>query len=356
MNYVVAPLLDRLVYKDDLEFFGNEFDASEHAYEQTTDMDRYVHRPIAGLQEEISMQYVLRQNVQGQDSENENFKPQNSNEMATGNDFQFSEKNYDYVATQVKKTGVGDKLQMELLDSMKQGKREFTLTFKPDFGKEAEATLYFRLSDKGNYFFNKYDFELQQQGGPLKQSFKVTGPQKGKDEEGKETWVNSTITMKEAFNMLEGRAALKNYLDKNGTKFSSWTRLNFKETDQNGNFKVIKLPDYDLKAKLGEYHIKNMLTEKGTQDLIDSLHKGNRQAVTLEYNGNELKRNIEANPQYKTANFYDGEQRVRNVQKVGEDNGRAQDQKQGQSAKNNVADDAPVQELPRRNRKKGMAA
>jgi hypothetical protein len=42
------------------------------------------------------------------------------------------------------------------------------------------------------------------------------------------------VTLKEAFNLLEGRAAHKELSGKEG-KFNAWIQLDFKEKEENGN-------------------------------------------------------------------------------------------------------------------------
>ncbi|XHR94314.1 hypothetical protein ACFJIV_29190 [Mucilaginibacter sp. UC70_90] len=276
--------------------------------------------------------------------------------METANNYEFSEKNYEHLAKQIKFTGVGDKLQMELLEQMKQGKPEFTLSYKPEFGKEAEATLHFRMSDKGNYFFNSYNMAVRQEDGSfLSQNFRVSGPQRVNTGEGEGTWVNSTITMKEAFNMLEGRFAFKDYVNKEGAKYSAWTGLDFKDTDQQGNYLLRKFPEYDLRAKLSEYHVKAVRegNGEGERALMESLYKGNRQAATLAYNGLESERQVQANPQYKTATFFEGEKRLSKAEAIAPDKrSEQQDLKEGKSNKQAVSAGPDEETVPEQSQEK----
>lgn len=235
--------------------------------------------------------------------------------------------------------------------------RDFTLTHKPEFGSDkAEATLYFRRSEQGNYFFNKYDLSIDKDGAdPQKQTFYV----------GKE----NTFTLKEAYNLMEGRSVNKELTNRDKEAYTSWVKLDFSESDKNGNFKMKHFSNFDLEAALNKLPLKAHGNEQDKQQLMESLQKGNRQAVTIEHNGAEFKRSLEANPQFKTINLYDGNQRVKNQsekQSQGESQGKSVGEKNTEkpdepSKKNNAKkaakdenEDGPPKESQRKTRKKGQ--
>ena len=206
--------------------------------------------------------------------------------------------NYDHLKDQVKFTGFGEGLENELKKKMESGADGFTLSFKKQFGKDdANATLHFRLSDQGNYFFNKYDMSVKQghRDTPVNQTFYIN-----KD---------NTFTMKEAFNLLSGRAVNKDLVSKEGQKYNSWVQLDFKETEDNGNYKQKKFSaayGYNLEEVVGAFHIKELKNDADKDRLFDSLKKGNQQSVTfINGEGKEEKSHIEASPQYKSINIYD---------------------------------------------------
>ncbi len=248
-----------------------------------------------------------------------------------------NENNVDYLINQVKFTGFGDNLEYAIRENIVKGEPDFQLKYKPDFGADkAEATLHFRKSKKeDNYFFNSYDLSIaQKEGEAVQQNFAVykskqivARDQDGnalKDKEGKEMkeWINSTITLKEAFNLMEGRSVLKDYVvpkkedDVNGIdkKYSQWNKIDFGNKETNGNYTMKKYATYELDTKLSGYHIKDFNENPSVKkEIMDSLHKGNRQVVTVVMpDGKEEKRAYEANPQFKTANKYDNNQRVKN--------------------------------------------
>ena len=58
-------------------------------------------------------------------------------------------------------------------------------------------------------------------------------------------------------------------------------------------------------SKLAKHPIKEMQNDQERTKLMDSLQKGNRQSVTFLENGNEQRKYIEANPQFKSVTVYD---------------------------------------------------
>lgn len=227
-----------------------------------------------------------------------------------------NEKNFEYLCDQVKYTGFGEGLESELKEKMQQQTPGFSLSHNAYYGTDtATATLNFKKSDQSDmYFFNSYKVDLQKENSKesLEQTFYIN---KG-----------SNITMKEAYNLMEGRAVNKDLTSKEGQVYNSWVQMDFKETDGNGNFKLNQYHQnygYDLEATLSKHPIKELDTAKFKDDLMDSLKKGNVQSVTFMKDGQEVKHYIEANPQFKTINAYDG-----NLKRI--DNRQTKDEKQSE--------------------------
>ncbi len=219
-----------------------------------------------------------------------------------------NEKNYDYLKDQVKFTGFGEGLVNELKEKLEKQTPQFLLLHEGSFSRDQTmATLHFQKSDKSDlYFFNKYDLTLKKENKPevQTQTFYLNKDQ--------------SITLKEAYNLMDGRAINKDLKNKEGELYNAWLQMDFKQTDAQGNFKLKQFHQnygYDLKEALAKHPIKELAIEQDRSKLIDSLQKGNRQSVTFEQNGQETKRFIEANPQFKTINIYDqAMQRVMNRQ------------------------------------------
>ena len=208
-----------------------------------------------------------------------------------------NEVNYKYLSEQLKNTGFGDTLNTELANKMSQGAPEFQLALKKTFGKdELSATLHFKQG-KGSdmYFFNRYEMELlnDKQDVKARQMFYIN---KG-----------SSITVKEGYNLLEGRAVHKTLTNQQNEKYGAWLQLDFKNVSQTGNYEFRKLHDkygFDLEATLAKYPIKDLKNEESKKELIRSLQRGNLQLATFEMGGREEKLFIAANPEYKTLTAY----------------------------------------------------
>ncbi|MES2329789.1 MAG: hypothetical protein V4539_09320 [Bacteroidota bacterium] len=351
-EFVAFPDDSVALQKEELFCFATAYEAMEFCYEMSTDVDRYeylslrsvCHSMSEGLQDkellveknglvDVGQMVTLHyQRLEGQQLIND----QKQNVM--------NQKNYDFLKDQVKFTGFGEGLENELKEKLEKQTPDFQIAHKTKFGNdEVSSVLHFKKSDQTDmYFFNRYDTTLKPEGtkDEMTQAFYIN---KG----------NNNITLKEAFNLMNGRAIHKEFakLEKVGEgenarfkptdeKYTAWMKLDFKEADEQGNFKQLKYSEnygYDLNAALAKHPIKELENENDKTKLVDSLQKGNRQSVTFVQNGNEQKHFIEANPQFKTINIYDS-----NMQRL---NGKqAQDEKQGQgeqrSAKQNAKNES----------------
>jgi hypothetical protein len=230
-----------------------------------------------------------------------------------------NEKNFEYLKDQIKYTGFGEGLENELKEKMQQQTPSFTLNHDAHYGNDiALATLNFKKSDQSDmYFFNSYKVDLQKDNSKeaLEQTFYIN---KG-----------SNITMKEAYNLMEGRAVNKDLTSKEGQVYNSWLQIDFKEADNSGNFKLNQYHQnygYDLESALSKHPIKELENAKFKEDLMDSLKKGNLQSATFVQDGKEVKHYIEANPQFKTINAYDG-----NLKRIDNRQTKEERQSEGQS-------------------------
>ena len=258
-----------------------------------------------------------------------------------------NEKNFEYLKDQVKYTGFGEGLEGELKEKMKEQQPGFTLNHQAKYGDAiANVTLNFKKSEQSDmYFFNSYKMDLFKENAKesLEQTFYIN---KG-----------SNITMKEAYNLMEGRAVNKDLTNKEGQLYNTWVQMDCKEADTNGNFKLNQYHQnygYDLENALSKHPIKELDHPKYKEDLMDSIKKGNRQSVTFLKEGNEIKQFVEANPQFKTINIYDG-----NMQRI--DNRQSKDEKQSEgeskSAKQDVkkqsqSDDTDSPEAPQEKKRR----
>jgi len=221
-----------------------------------------------------------------------------------------NEKNFDYLSKQLQYTGFGESLQPALKAAMQKGEAQFMLPHVPDFDKDrAAVTLHFKKSDtQDNYFFNRYSVHVQTPEYPdaIKQTFYLNPGQ-------------DNITLKEAYNLLQGRAVHKEMTPKEGEKYMAWVQLDFKNTEASGNYKLKQFHTnygFDLEATLMQRPIRELQSPESRERLTASLERGNRQQVTFAENGKEVKAFIEAAPQYKSLNYYNDQHKRVDVQTI----------------------------------------
>lgn len=245
-----------------------------------------------------------------------------------------NEKNFEYLKDNIKYMGFGEKLHDLLANNLNQGKGEFQLNYKTEINKKPfEANLNFRKSGETDmYFFNSYNASLQRSNGDkIDQTFYLNN--------------SKGVTAKEAYNLLEGRAVHKDLVNRDDVPYKAWIQLDFKEKDKNNNYKVEQFHEnygFDLKTALSKFPIADLKDGEKEKALMQSLQKGNVQSVMIEKDGTSHKMFIEANPQFKTVNLFDGQ--LKRVQKEALDQyksvSQGQDKEFSKDQKQEVKQDA----------------
>src|SRR3546814_7462990 len=108
---------------------------------------------------------------------------------------------------------------------------------------------------------------------------------------------HTTYTVKEAYNLMSGRAVNKKMsamqkvsdeggsrLKPTGNKFTAWVQLDFNDADKYGNFKqkiFSGSEKLDVPKELECKPIKELQGEDPRKWLVESLHRGNRHEVTF---------------------------------------------------------------------------
>lgn len=249
-----------------------------------------------------------------------------------------NEKNFDYLKDQVKYTGFGEALEEELKQNMEQLKPEFKLQHDAFYGESrVGAELNFRKSEQSDlYFFNSYKVSLQKEGSEesLEQTFYINR--------------GNNITLKEAYNLMEGRSVNKDLTNREGETYNTWLQLDFKNSDSKGNFLINHYHEnygFDLEASLAKLAIKELNTPKYKDDLISSLKKGNFQSATFIKDGAEVKQFLEANPQFKTVTVYDADRnRMDARQTKKEEESLKSSSSKSKTVKEDSSDTEPAQE------------
>ena len=161
-----------------------------------------------------------------------------------------NQKNFEYLRDQVKFTGFGEGPENDLREKMRQQVPEFQLFHHAKFGNDAAvAVLQFKKSDQSDmYFFNRYEVALkpEQSQDRIKQTFYINR--------------GNNITLKEAYNLMNGRAVNKDLTNKEGQVYNAWLQLDFKQTDGNSNYKIKQFHQnygYDLEQALASTRLKS---------------------------------------------------------------------------------------------------
>jgi hypothetical protein len=194
--------------------------------------------------------------------------------------------------------GTEKRLHPDLEKNMAEGKPEFKLSFSNHYDKDKlSAELHFRKSDTNDmYFLNKYDATIQKPSQESKSQTFYLDHGKG-------------VTMKEAYNLLDGRSVNKDLKNKEGEVKNAWIKLDFTAKEPNGNFKqeqFYKPYGFDLHTELFKLPLPQMHSEKFNQ-MVESLERGNMQKLILPENiiGAVSPINIQANPKFKTLDIMD---------------------------------------------------
>jgi hypothetical protein len=217
--------------------------------------------------------------------------------------------NLDFLNTDLKYLGFGERsllnqhLEAQLLRELPAFEL-FTEAFY-DADTKLEAKLCFTRSTKGDfYFFNKYEALLRYSGDPDKDRGQTFYISKGHG-----------FTLKESFNLLQGRAVHKLLTSRSGIQYTAWVQLNFTEKDRNDNYlyTYYRGGKFDLVKALKEYPIRELDYEEMQTNLCKSLERGNLHQVTFKGAEKLGKYLVEANPLLQTINIYPAATRVAGV-------------------------------------------
>jgi len=197
-----------------------------------------------------------------------------------------TENNYEFLVNDLKYLGFDSSLNAELKEMLGTEADSFELQYRASVQQEpVEAVLHFhRLSPEGYFFFSRYVLSVSGR----KHCFYVF---KGRG-----------ITVKEGFNLLNGRAVFKLRTAKNGQTYNEWIDLDLAIREDNG-FKPRLYPEsygFDLSALIDSLMIDTPTANWDRAMLIRSLEKGNLQTAFIKQDGTHRKVYIQANPRERT--------------------------------------------------------
>ncbi len=293
-----------------IAFFRTSMGAEDHCLVGRNDIDYFKSMPIDSLINNLKT--VIQSGIDLYSNQKldltEFVRPAGENKELPENNLNtniMNETNLNYLKDQLKYTGFGETFDAELRENMLKGDKDFKIMHTGIINNgvpnrdTVTVELNFKKSDQTDmYFFNSYRVNLQKEENKpgLQQNFYINNDA-------------TSITLKEAYNLMEGRSVNKDLKTKEGESYNSWLKFDFKQTDNSGNFKINHYHQnygYDLEASLEKHSIKELNTPQYKEDLLNSLKKGNLQSVTFVVSGIESKMFVEANPQFKTLNVYDG--------------------------------------------------
>lgn len=193
--------------------------------------------------------------------------------------------------------GFGEALPFDdqLAAEVERNNDEFELTTEVHFDEWSllKATLYFRKAgQQGMFFLIKYTADLQYFDDShlnRKQTFYI--------------YKGSGITLKEGYNLLQGRAVYKDLTGDDCEQYQAWVQLDSNSTTIMNNYRMPQFRSkhgYDLEKTLSMYPIRELKDADLKANLIRSLKKGNLHPVAFEKGDKVEKKFIAANPQFKT--------------------------------------------------------
>jgi hypothetical protein len=209
--------------------------------------------------------------------------------------------NLTFLQENLRYLGFGETLPFndELEHEVGKGQKDFHLATEAHFDEwsKLEATLHFRKGDQQEmYFLTKYTAALWYPENPDLNKMQTFYIFKG-----------AGVTLKEAFNLLQGRAVNKDLTDSEGQKYNAWIQLDFSTRTPTNNYRTRQFRlqyGYDLEKLLCNYPIRELQVEELRSNLIRSLRKGNIHPVTFAMTNKIEKKYIEACPQFKTISIY----------------------------------------------------
>ncbi len=201
--------------------------------------------------------------------------------------------NYEYLSEDLKYLGFGENtlLNQQLQENIALGKPEFELVTDAFFEPfvRTEVKLHFLKQIKQDtYFLDRFLASNQYEQDPGKNREREFHIYKG-----------AGVTFKEAYNLLDGRAAKITQINQDDERYKVWVQLDFDERDTHFNYRFRYYRHFDLEKILTSYPIEEMQAEPTRKMLLASLERGNRHLVNLNTGKPEPKW-VEANPAEKT--------------------------------------------------------
>jgi hypothetical protein len=209
-----------------------------------------------------------------------------------------------YLRQQLTDLGFGSSNTDALEQGMERGDKE--IQWKEEFfyrDRTIRLELFFkRTSREDRYYFEQFrvcmeapDWYQQE----LAQTFYI--------------YTAVGLSLEEGCNLLEGRSVNKDMHNSRGEPYNAWILIKWGKKDQHGNFGYREFHQnygYELEKTLDQFKIKELENPNQKDVILGSLRHGNKLELTIDRDGVEGRYWLEACPQYKSLNIYDGGERV----------------------------------------------
>lgn len=189
------------------------------------------------------------------------------------------QKRFDFLHSALKYLGFGVNTQLnrDLEEHINQGDPSFELEIEVSYDGITRLTARLFFSRSRNklydvYFFNKYKAQLYDPAKPeeiVERMFYIEESRRG-------------VTLKQAYNLLQGRFVQRKIVDQNGETYLRWLHLEEKARDSDGYpyLRQIK-QQFDLEKALDIYPIEGLNSQELRDRICSSLRRGNLHPVTI---------------------------------------------------------------------------
>lgn len=249
--------------------------------------------------------------------------------------------NFEHLKKMLRVAGFPESLDDALKTALSKRPIEFQLRHRAQFtSNPIVVTLHFMRSAQSElYFFHRFDLALtlNSSKGVIKQTFQHSREMQ--------------LTLREACNLLLGRAVNKDFTTSAGVRYNAWMQLNFTRRDSEGNYLLQYYHErygFNLEKELSKYPFRELRHATQKARLVAALKVGDRQEVVCRVGDKEEPYLIEANPHFKSLKLYDQEMRRVSYRRLMEDRPAAPQAESSSSA--------PASQKERRSEKKKHGA
>jgi hypothetical protein len=238
------------------------------------------------------------------------------------------EKTMQFNENQLKRSGFAEAFTGELIEKMKEGVPLIEQPFSKIYDSDrVDAVLHLKKSTTSDhYFLGKFDLKLIKgdDATQVSQTFYITVKKTAEvgEENSERRRQENRYTLKEAYNLLDGRPVFKRLFNREGEDYTAWVKLNFANRLENGNFEIKQFTQnygFNLENTLAKYPIKELENERFKNSLLDSLHRGNLQKATfLKKDGGSEELYVSPNISFGSLNIYSLDKERLSIDKLSE--------------------------------------